>query len=176
MREYETTFIIQPEISDEGIAQLHGRIDALLEREKAQRLLYDDMGRRKLSYEIRNFQKGHYWTLFYLDDGGVVPKLERMLRLEDSVLRYLTVMADQEVADVEARKAEAAEQERIRIQKAADRAAREAEEAAAAEREAASAAEESASEDEPAAEDESSDTGDAEEEGGEGESDAAKED
>jgi small subunit ribosomal protein S6 len=132
VREYETTFIIQPEISDEGIAELHARIDALLERKKARRLLYDDMGRRKLAYDIRKFQKGHYWTLFFLDDGGVVPELERMLRLEESVLRYLTVMANEEVGDIDARVAEAAEQERIRAQKAAERAAREAEEAAAA--------------------------------------------
>jgi small subunit ribosomal protein S6 len=137
VREYETTFIIQPEISDEGIAQLHARIDALLERRKAKRLLYDDMGRRKLAYEIRKFQKGHYWTLFYLDDGKVVPDLERMLRLEDSVLRYLTVMANEDVEDIEGRLAEAAEQERIRAQKAAERAAREAEEAATAAAEAA---------------------------------------
>lgn len=132
MREYETTFVIQPEISDEGITQLHSRLDAVLERQGATRLLYDDMGRRKLAYEIRRFQKGHYWTLFYLDTGAAVPELERLLRLDDSVLRYLTIVASEEVADIEARKAEAAEQERIRAQRAAERAAREAEEAAAA--------------------------------------------
>ena len=132
MREYETTFIIQPEISEEGIAQIQQRLDSVLERQKAIRLLYDDMGRRKLAYEIRNFQKGHYWTLFYLDTGAAVPELERTLRLDDSVLRYLTVLANEEVEDVAARKAEALEQERIRAERAAERAAREAEEAAAA--------------------------------------------
>ena len=132
MREYETTFIIQPEISDEAIAELHARLDTVLERQKAIRLLYDDMGRRKLAYEIRRFQKGHYWTLFFLDSGAAVPELERTLRLEESVLRYLTVMANDDVQDIEARRAEAAEQERIRAARAAERAAREAEEAAAA--------------------------------------------
>jgi len=132
VREYETTFIIQPEISDEAIAELHARLDTVLERQKAIRLLYDDMGRRKLAYEIRRFQKGHYWTLFFLDSGAAVPELERTLRLEESVLRYLTVMANDDVQDIEARRAEAAEQERIRAARAAERAAREAEEAAAA--------------------------------------------
>ncbi len=131
MRELETTFIIQPEISDEGISQLHERIDALLERGGATRLLYDDWGRRKLAYDIRKFQKGHYWTVAYLDDGSVVPEIERLLKLEDSILRFLTIQVSEEVEDIEARKAEAAEQEKLRAQRAAERAAREAEEAAA---------------------------------------------
>ncbi len=80
MREYETTFIVQPEISDEGMGQLHARIDALLERQNAKRLLYDDMGRRKLAYEIRKFQKGHYWTLFFLDDRKTPQRKTRLGR------------------------------------------------------------------------------------------------
>ena len=55
---------------------------------------------------------------------------ERALRLDDAGLRCLTVLARDEVVDVEARKAEAAEFERARAAKAAERAVREAEEAA----------------------------------------------
>jgi small subunit ribosomal protein S6 len=140
MREYETTFIVQPEISDEGVQSLCDRLDTILAGSEAARLMVDDLGRRRLAYEIQNFQKGRYLTLMYLDDGRVVPEIERTLRLEDSVLRYLTVQVNEQVADVEARKAEAAELERVRAAKAAERAAREAEEAARAAEEAARAA------------------------------------
>ena len=109
MREYETTFIIQPELSEEGVQAVCGRVEAILDKQGATRLFYDDMGRRRLAYGIRNFQKGHYLTIFYLDDGKVVAELERALRLDDSVLRYLTVLANPEVADIEARKAEGVE-------------------------------------------------------------------
>ncbi len=129
MREYETTFIVQPEISDEGIATLCARLDGVLEKGRATRLLWDDMGRRRLAYEIRSFQKGRYLTLMYLDEGTLVPEIERTLRLDDSVLRFLTVQVQDEVADVDARKAEAVELERVRAEKAAERAAREAEDA-----------------------------------------------
>ncbi len=132
MREYETTFIVQPEISDEGICTVRDRLDAVLAKHDAVRLFYDDQGRRRLAYEIGKFQKGHYITLSFLDEGKVVPELERELRLDDSVLRFLTVQVLDEVSDIEARKAEAAELERVREQKAAERAAREAEEAARA--------------------------------------------
>jgi len=132
MREYETTIIIQPEISDEGVQAMCARLDGVLDKHGSVRLLYDDAGRRRLAYEIAKFQKGRYVTLMYLDEGKVVTELERTLRLDDSVLRFLTVQTHDDVEDIEARKAEAAELERIRAQKAAERAAREAEEAARA--------------------------------------------
>jgi small subunit ribosomal protein S6 len=137
VREYETTLLIQPEISDEAVEELCGRLDGIVEKNGGVRLMYDDQGRRRLAYEIQNFQKGRHVMLHFLDDGSVIPTLERALRLEDSILRFLTVLVNDDVLDIEARKVEAAEEVRIRKQRAAERAAREAEEAAArAEREA----------------------------------------
>jgi small subunit ribosomal protein S6 len=129
VREYETTVIIQPEISDEGVEEFCGRLDGIVEKGGGVRLMYDDQGRRRLAYEIQNFQKGRYVMLHFLDEGETIPTLERALRLEDSVLRFLTVQVDDAVTDIEARKAQAAEEVRIRAQRAAERAAREAEEA-----------------------------------------------
>lgn len=143
MREYETTFIVQPEITDEPREAFCQKLDALLEREGAIRLGLDDVGKRKLAYEIRKFQKGHYYTLSFLDKGSAVKELERVLRLEESVLRFLTVQVADDIVDIEQRKIEAAEQERMRKQRAAERAARDAEEERArelAEREARSSA------------------------------------
>jgi small subunit ribosomal protein S6 len=97
------------------------------------RLLYDDWGKRKLAYEVERFQKGHYFVLSFLDEGKTVPELERLLRLEESVLRFLTVLVDEQVKDIEARKTWAAEEERVQAERRAERAAREAEEAKARE-------------------------------------------
>ena len=135
MREYETTFIVQPEISDEGAKELLTRIDGLLERSGAIRLLHDDQGKRRLAYDIQKFQKGRYVTSYYLSDGSAVSVVERALRLEESVLRFLTVMADPEVTDIEARKVRAAEDERLHAERARERAQREAEEERAREQE-----------------------------------------
>jgi small subunit ribosomal protein S6 len=128
MREYETTFIVQPEISDEAAAELLTRLDGILERSGAVRLLHDDQGKRRLAYDIQKFQKGRYVTSYYLSDGSAVTVMERALRLEESVLRFLTVMCDPEVTDIEARKTRAAEQERQHAERARERAQREAEE------------------------------------------------
>jgi small subunit ribosomal protein S6 len=135
MREYETTFIVQPEISDEGAQELIARIDGILEKSGAIRLLHDDQGKRRLAFDVKKFQKGRYVTTYYLSDGKAVGPVERALRLEESVLRFLTVMADPEVIDIEARKAKALEQERLHAERARERALREAEEERAREAE-----------------------------------------
>ncbi len=131
MREYETTFIVQPEISDEGSQAILTKLDASLGSGGADRLMCEDHGKRKLAYEIRKFHKGHYYTLQFLNDGSVVPDLERVLRLDESVLRFLTILADDDVADVDARKAVAAEAEAEQAKRAEERVAREVEEAEA---------------------------------------------
>jgi small subunit ribosomal protein S6 len=127
MREFETTFIVQPEISDEACAELCTRLDGILDKHGSRRVMLDDWGKRKLAYEIQKFQKGHYFVLYYLDTGKVVAEIERTLRLEESVLRFLSVRAEHDVEDVEARVTWGREQERIQRERAAERAAREAE-------------------------------------------------
>jgi small subunit ribosomal protein S6 len=131
LREYETTIIVQPEISDEGTAAIFERLQEVLDEHDSTRLLCENLGKRKLAYEIRKFHKGHYHILSFLGDGQAIPGLERVLRLNESILRFMTIQTNPNVADIEARKVEAAEVEAELTRKAAERAAREEEEAKA---------------------------------------------
>lgn len=176
MREYELTIIIQPEISEEGSQVTLAKLDEAMASDGATRLLCDDLGKRKLAYEIRKFHKGHYYMLSFLDEGKCVPGLERILRLEESVLRFLTVKINDDVTDVEARIQWGKERE-IELQKRAEeRAAREAEEAAARVESERVAAEEAAkaavaaAEAAKAAAEAAAEAGESEESGEEGES------
>ena len=136
MREYEFTFVVQPEISDEGVQAISQRFEGILAQHASEKLFYEDWGRRRLAYEIKKFQKGHYQVLHFLSDGKVVPELERSARLDDSILRFLTVLANDDVADIEARRSEAVVLEEERKKRAAEKAVRDAEEAARAAEEA----------------------------------------
>ena len=109
MREYETTLIVQPEISDEGSQAVLQKLDGILESQGATRLICEDLGKRKLAYEIRKFHKGHYYILYFLDAGEAIPELERVLGMDESVLRFMTVQVEDEVTDIEARCAAARE-------------------------------------------------------------------
>lgn len=147
MREYEFTFVVQPEISDEGVQAISQRFEGILAHHQSEKLFYEDWGRRRLAYEIKNFQKGHYQVLHFLSDGKVVPELERSARLDDSILRFLTVLANEDVVDVEARRTEGVAFEEDRKKRAAEKAVRDAEEAARAAEEAAQVRDDAAGDD-----------------------------
>jgi small subunit ribosomal protein S6 len=147
VREYEFTFVVQPEISDDGIQAISQRFEGILAGHASEKLFYEDWGRRRLAYEIRNFQKGHYQVLHFLSDGKVVPELERSARLDDSILRFLTVLANDDVTDVDGRRAEGVVFEEERKKRAAEKAVRDAEEAARAAEEAAQLSDDSRSDD-----------------------------
>lgn len=161
MREYELTFIVQPEISEEGSATILAKLDGLLESGGATRLLLDDQGKRKLAYPIQKFQKGHYYLLSFLDEGKVVSELERTLRLEESVLRFLSVRTEDDVTDIEDRVTAAREREAELKKRAAEKAARDAEEAKARAEAEAERAEKAAAEAEAEADEDSDDSDDS---------------
>lgn len=110
MREYELIYVIQPDATAEREQEIHARTDGLLEGAGARVLLRDDWGKRKLAYEIKSFQKGHYFQLNFLASGSEINELERSLRLDADILRFLSIQANDHVEDVEARLSEAAQQ------------------------------------------------------------------
>jgi small subunit ribosomal protein S6 len=56
----------------------------------------DDMGRRKMAYEINRKKEGYY-VLFEIEGSGrEIAELERRMRVNDLIMRYLTVRVDEE--------------------------------------------------------------------------------
>ncbi len=111
-REYELVFIVRPDVTDEDIETIKDRCSQIISEREGKVLKVDDWGKRRLAYEIRDYSKGHFVLINYLGSTEIVNELERTLRIDDSLLRFLTVkLADR--VEVEARVAEAAaEQER----------------------------------------------------------------
>ncbi len=129
MREYELVYILQPDLTGARETEIHGKVEQFIGAADGQILLRDDWGKRKLAYEVEKFQKGHYFQLSFLGAGTAIPEIERSLRLDVDVLRYLTILADENVKDIQARVKLAEEQ------KADQQRRREEREAAEAERE-----------------------------------------
>ncbi len=129
MREYEFVYVIQPDATPEREAEIHQRIDQVVADQNGRFLLRDDWGKRRLAYEIKKFQKGHYFQVNFLGVGKEIAEIERLMRIDADILRYLSVLANEDVADVETRVVEAAkqaaEQAQRRAEREAERAARE---------------------------------------------------
>lgn len=105
MKEYETLFISHPDQSPPQILELNDKLKAVIERNGGRLFLVKDMGKRSFAYPIAKQAKGLYTCLDYADNGQSIAEIERILRLDESVLRFLTTVRRREV-DVEVRAAE----------------------------------------------------------------------
>jgi small subunit ribosomal protein S6 len=90
-REYETTYILRPDISNDGISAVNNKIRGLIDAGGGTLLKVENWGRRKLAYEVKKNLKGVYLFFNYLGPAGLVEEVERNLRLSDSVIRYYSV-------------------------------------------------------------------------------------
>lgn len=107
MREYETVFITQPSLSDAQQKQIVEKLKGLIERHEGRVFFARNMGKKNLAYPIAKQKKGDYTCLDYAANGTAVGDLEHNMRLDENVLRFLTVVKAMEI-DVEARAAEIA--------------------------------------------------------------------
>ena len=96
-REYETTYILKPDISTDGISAVNAKIRGIIEAGQGNLLKVENWGRRKLAYEVQKNLKGVYLHFNYLGPAGLVEEVERNLRLSDQVIRYYSVKVEENV-------------------------------------------------------------------------------
>ncbi|MAF33923.1 MAG: 30S ribosomal protein S6 [Desulfobacterales bacterium] len=112
MNRYETFIISDPDISDEKRASLFERINQLISQENGFMVAFDEWGTKKLAYEIKKKIRGHYVRLDYCGTGTLVNEIERFSRIDDRILKYMTVLLEKE-ADIDRIKEEIAEAEPV---------------------------------------------------------------
>jgi small subunit ribosomal protein S6 len=115
MRRYETIFIIDPDLSEEGRAPLIERLKDLFLEHSGLVVEVDEWGTRKLAYEIKKKARGYYVRLDYCGSGTLVNEIERFFRIDDRVLKYMTVLLQKDV-DIESVKEEIARMEAEKVQ------------------------------------------------------------
>ena len=93
---YETTFITRSELSDDALKALNERLVSVVGAYKGTLVITEDWGKRKLAYPIEKEVRGHYTYLVYTGTGDIVHEMERNLRLNEHVLRFLTVNLEKE--------------------------------------------------------------------------------
>ncbi len=105
MRRYEVMFIVHPSSNDEGIERITGQMEEVVRSFGGELHAIDRLGKKKLAYEIQDLQEGIYVLLTMGAGGDCVKELERRLRVNDRVLRYLTVRVDEDLKRAEKVKA-----------------------------------------------------------------------
>jgi len=91
---YESVIIARQEISAEQVEKLADEIDLILKNNEGRTEKRENWGLRTLAYKIKKNRKGHYLLFNYECGPDAVIELERQLRLNEDVLRYLTIKID----------------------------------------------------------------------------------
>jgi small subunit ribosomal protein S6 len=90
--DYETVFILRPDIDAEGSEKVISRVVTAIEGTHGRLLKVESWGRRKLAYIVAKQRKGVYVYMRYMGFRGTVAEVERGLRMLDTVMRYQTVL------------------------------------------------------------------------------------
>ena len=96
LRTYEVMFIVDTTVSDDDIKRLNENLQQVIIDQGVTITKQEDMGRRQLAYPIGRQTEGQY-VLFEIDGSGrEIAELERRMRVNDQVIRYITVRVDED--------------------------------------------------------------------------------
>ncbi|MGA9347668.1 MAG: 30S ribosomal protein S6 [Anaerolineae bacterium] len=93
MRNYEFTFIVHPDVEDEGIADTTEKVSQFIAAGGGQVTNVGHWGRRRLAYPIQRQREGYYVLMQVQLDPKSLGELERNLKLTEEIIRYLLVRA-----------------------------------------------------------------------------------
>ena len=91
MRRYETIYILRPTLGEEEINKVIESTNAVLTSDSGEIIAIDKWGLRKLAYLIKKEPNGYYVFCDYGTDPANVTEMERKFRIDDAVMKYMTV-------------------------------------------------------------------------------------
>src|SRR5690606_27307234 len=92
LREYETIYLLQQDLTPEQVDRIKERVRGIVEREGGRVIKFTTWGRKKTAFLVGNKQaRAIYVHMSYLGGGRAVAEVERNLRNFEEVLKYQTV-------------------------------------------------------------------------------------
>jgi small subunit ribosomal protein S6 len=103
MNLYEMMYIQNPDLGEEDQEKLLTRLKNTIGKNSGEIIRIDDMGVRGLSYKIQKKPRGHYFLSYLEGPGSMIPEIERFLRIDENILRFVIVKLDKHTnrADLE---------------------------------------------------------------------------
>ena len=92
MPSYETLCIFHPELPEARVKELSAWMQKIVEGASGTEIRADEWGMRDLAHLIKKQRRGYYIRLEYDAPGATVKELERNLRINENVLRFLTTV------------------------------------------------------------------------------------
>jgi len=91
LRHYETMFVLKPTLTDEEKEKNIENIKNVITQNGGEVAALDKIGVRELAYPINKFERGDYNIIYYKAPASAVLELERQMRYNEDILRFMTV-------------------------------------------------------------------------------------
>lgn len=91
LNNYETIYILKPDVTDSVNLSLVNYYKSLLKEKGAQNIFVQHRGRLHLSYNVMHCYDGIYVQMNYQASGKLLQLVEKSMRFNDSIIRYLTI-------------------------------------------------------------------------------------
>ena len=101
-RMYESVLILKPSLGEPDIQQFTDAYTARLEQGGSTIIKVDNWGKRKLAYEVKGERKGTYLCVSFRGKGTVIRPLENANRIDDLILKSMTIRIKKAPIDAEA--------------------------------------------------------------------------
>ena len=99
MNKYESVIIIKPTLTDEETKDTINKYKENFEKLSNQPVKVEDMGKKKLAYEIQGNKEGHYAVYTFFGKNEDISDIERNYRIDDNVMKFITVKMDMEAEE-----------------------------------------------------------------------------
>jgi small subunit ribosomal protein S6 len=94
-RIYELVFIVDPDVADDEVMKLSEGLQKIITGQGGSITKTEMMGKRQLAYEINHKRNGTYVLLEVEGSGAEIAEVERRMRVNDQILRYMTIRVDE---------------------------------------------------------------------------------
>lgn len=100
MRNYESLYIVHPDVVGDELTAIVDKFQKVLTDQAVEIYKLDNWGTRKLAYPIKKVERGCYIQTLFTASPEVIAEFERRLRLDEKILRFLTVRLDDEFPEI----------------------------------------------------------------------------
>lgn len=91
---YEMTYILNPVLDDERFKELVDFVNEQIEKNGGSVIDTDEWGVKQLAYPIEKKNSGYYVNLYFEAPNSTIEPVERNMRINDDIMRYLTLKYD----------------------------------------------------------------------------------
>ncbi len=94
IRHYETMFIVKPTLTEEETQAQIELVKSIIEKNGGEIKATDDMGTRKLAYEIQKHKRGYYYVIYFTAPTEAIAEIERNYRINENILRFIFIKSE----------------------------------------------------------------------------------